>query len=59
MLRLAETYERIASTTKKTEKVAMVADYFRARELRDAATSAVFLSGRAFPAFADPSARSG
>jgi len=51
MQRLAELCERIAATTKKTEKVALLADYFRSRELPDAATSAVFLSGRAFAAF--------
>ncbi len=51
MYRLAELCERIAATTKKTEKVAMVAEYFRSRDLQDAAISAVFLSGRAFPAF--------
>ncbi len=51
MQRLAETCERIAATTKKLEKTAIVADYLRSRELGDAAISAVFLSGRAFPAF--------
>ena len=51
MLRLAELCERIAATTKKTEKVTLVAEYFRSRELPDATISAVFLSGRAFPAF--------
>jgi DNA ligase-1 len=51
MQQLAELCERIAATTKKTEKVAMVAEYFRSREIEDAAISAVFLSGRAFPAF--------
>ena len=51
MLRLAELCEHIAATAKKTEKVAMVAEYFRSRELSEAAISAVFLSGRAFPAF--------
>lgn len=51
MQRLAELCERIAATTKKTEKVAFLAEYFRSRELPDAAISAVFLSGRAFPAF--------
>ncbi len=51
MQRLAELCERIAATTKKTEKIAMVADYFRSCDLTDAAISAVFLSGRAFPAF--------
>ncbi len=51
MLRLAETCECIAATTKKLEKTAIVADYLRSRELPDAAISAVFLSGRAFRAF--------
>jgi DNA ligase-1 len=51
MQRLAELCERIAATTKKTEKIALLAEYFRARDLPDAAISAVFLSGRAFPAF--------
>src|SRR5262249_25637993 len=48
---LAETCERIGATTKKLEKTAIVAEYFRSRGLDDAAISAVFLSGRAFPSF--------
>ncbi len=51
MQRLAELCERIAATTRKTEKIAFLAEYFRGRALPDAAISAVFLSGRAFPAF--------
>lgn len=51
MQQLAELCERIAATTRKTEKVAMVVEYFRSRELDSAAISAVFLSGRAFAAF--------
>src|SRR5215472_13992419 len=51
MIHLAETCERIAGTTKKLEKTAIVAAYLRARELDDAAISAVFLAGGAFPAF--------
>ncbi len=51
MQQLAELCERIAATTKKTEKVSMVAEYLRSRELPDAAISAVFLSGRAFAGF--------
>jgi DNA ligase 1 len=47
----AETCERIAATTKKTAKVAMLAEYLRARTIGEAAIAAVFLSGRAFPAF--------
>ncbi len=48
---LAQTAERIAATTKKLEKTAIVAEYLLSRSLDDAAISAVFLSGRAFPAF--------
>jgi DNA ligase-1 len=48
---LAKTCERIAATTKKLEKTAIVADYLRSQTTDDAAISAVFLSGRAFPAF--------
>jgi len=51
MQRLAELCERIGATTRKTEKIALLAEYFRSRELPDAAISALFLSGRAFPAF--------
>jgi DNA ligase-1 len=48
---LAQSCERIAATTKRNEKIAILADYFRSRELSDAVLSALFLSGRAFPAF--------
>ena len=59
MQRLAELCERIAATTKKTEKVNLLAEYFRSRELNDAAISAVFLSGNAFPAFDERTLRIG
>jgi DNA ligase-1 len=49
MQKLAEACERIAGTTKKLEKIAIVADYLKARTPEEAAVSAVFLSGRAFP----------
>ena len=48
MKRLAEACERIASTTKKLEKIGIVAEYFRQCAHGDAAVSAVFLSGRPF-----------
>jgi DNA ligase-1 len=48
---LSETCERIAATTKKLEKTVIVADYLLSRDVEGAAISAVFLSGRAFPAF--------
>jgi DNA ligase 1 len=49
MRRLAETCEAIAATTKKLQKTAIVAQYFESRTADEAAVSAVFLSGRAFP----------
>jgi ATP-dependent DNA ligase I len=50
MQQLAETCEAIAGTSKKTEKVGLVAEYFRSHA-GEAAQAAVFLSGRAFPAW--------
>jgi DNA ligase 1 len=47
----ATTAEAVAATTKKTEKVRLVAEYFRAGPVDEAAQAAVFLSGRAFPAW--------
>ena len=47
----ATTAEAVAATTKKTEKVRLVAEYFRSRPVEEAAQAAVFLSGRAFPAW--------
>lgn len=51
MERLATACEAIAATTKKLIKTAIVADYLKARTTDEAAVSAVFLSGRAFPAW--------
>ena len=51
MQRLATTCEAIAGTTKKLLKTAIVADYLKSRTADEAAVSAVFLSGRAFPAW--------
>ncbi len=48
---LAKIAEAIGGTTKKTEKVRLLAEYFRSRTVDEAAISAVFLSGRAFPAW--------
>jgi DNA ligase-1 len=50
MFRLAQVAEAIAATTKKTEKVRLLADYFQSRTVDEASASAIFLSGRAFPA---------
>src|ERR1700735_793669 len=43
--------EAVAATTKKTEKVRLVAEYFRSRPVDEAAQAAIFFSGRAFPAW--------
>jgi DNA ligase-1 len=47
----AQLAESVAATTKKTEKVSRVADYLRSRQVDEAAQAAIFLSGRAFPAW--------
>jgi DNA ligase-1 len=51
MRQLSEICEAIAATTKKLQKTAMVAGFLRSRSTGEAAVSAVFLSGRAFPAW--------
>ncbi len=51
MHQLANAAEAIGATTKKNEKVAILADYFCARSIPEAAVAAVFFSGRAFPAW--------
>jgi DNA ligase 1 len=48
---LAKACEAIAATTKKLEKTSIVAGYLKSRTADEAAVSAVFLSGRAFPAW--------
>lgn len=50
MQEFAATSEAVAATTKKTEKVRLVADYFHSRP-GEAGQAAVFLSGRVFPAW--------
>jgi DNA ligase 1 len=49
MIKLSEAGERIAATTKKLEKIAIVAEYLKARTPEEGSVSAVFLSGRPFP----------
>ncbi|HXB20842.1 MAG TPA: ATP-dependent DNA ligase [Candidatus Solibacter sp.] len=51
MQALAATCEAVAATTKKKEKVRLVAEYFCSRPVAEAALAAIFLSGRAFPAW--------
>jgi DNA ligase 1 len=49
MRKFAEACERIAGTTRKLEKIALVADYFKSSSAEEASVAAVFLSGRPFP----------
>src|ERR1700758_1308998 len=49
MRKFTESCERIAGTTKKLEKIGIVADYFKSSPPEEASVSAVFLSGRPFP----------
>ncbi len=51
MRSFSETAEAIAATTKKLQKTALVADYFKSHPPDEAAVAAIFLSGRVFPAW--------
>ena len=51
MQSLAATCEAVAATPKKTEKARLVAEHFRSRSMKESAQAAIFLSGRAFPAW--------
>src|SRR5215471_319585 len=51
MQAFARVCESIGATTKKLEKVALVAEYLKSRTVDEAAISAVFLSGKAFPSY--------
>src|SRR4030081_3162696 len=49
MRHLSSVCEAIAGTTKKLQKIGIVADYLKSRTPQEAEISAVFLSGRPFP----------
>jgi DNA ligase-1 len=51
MQQLAIACEALAATAKKLLKTGIVADYLKSRKTDEAAVSAIFLSGRAFPAW--------
>jgi DNA ligase 1 len=51
MRRFAETCEAIAATTKKLEKTRIVAEYLTSCGVDEASVSAIFLSGKPFPAY--------
>ncbi len=53
MRQFAETCEAVAATRKKTDKMRLVGDYLRSLPLEDAARATLFLTGRAFPKFAE------
>ena len=51
MQTFAQAAEKIAATTKKLEKTALLAEYLKSHAVEDAAVAAVFFSGRPFPAW--------
>lgn len=51
MRELAELCERVRATTKKLEKMALVAEYLRTHAVDESALAAVYLSARPFPAY--------
>jgi DNA ligase-1 len=53
MRHLAATAQAIAATSKKLQKLAILAEYFQARSPEESAASALFLSGRVFPAWSE------
>jgi len=59
MLRLAQTCDAVAATTKKLEKTALVATYLRSLPVSEASIAAIFLSGRPFPAYQEASLQIG
>ncbi len=50
MRTFAEVCEAIAATSKKSEKIRLVAQYFKTHSTEDSAIAALFFSGRPFPA---------
>jgi DNA ligase 1 len=59
MRKFAEACERIASTTKKLGKIAIVADYLKSNPPEEASVAAVFLSGRPFPVWEETTMQAG
>jgi len=59
MRKFAEACERIAGTTKKLEKIAIVADYLKSSRLEEASVAAIFLSGRPFPVWEEATMQAG
>ena len=53
MQALAQTAEAISKTTKKTEKVRLLAEYLTSVPAEVAAESAIYISGKTFPAYTE------
>ena len=51
MYAFSQTAEQIAATTKKLQKTALLAEYFKSIPVEEAAIAAIFFSGRPFPAW--------
>jgi DNA ligase-1 len=51
MRKFSEASERVAATTKKLEKIGIVANYLKSCSTEEASVAAVFLSGKPFPAW--------
>jgi DNA ligase-1 len=51
MRKFVETAEAVGQTTKKNEKIRLIAELFNSLSVADAALAAQFLTGRAFPQF--------
>src|SRR6266403_1337019 len=49
MLHFAQLCESVAATSKKNEKVSLVADYLRATSVDESALAALYLCGRVYP----------
>jgi ATP-dependent DNA ligase I len=49
MLAFAQRCDAVGATTKKSEKVRLVAEYLRSLRVEDAEIAAIFFTGRAFP----------
>ena len=59
MRKFAEACERIAGTTRKLEKIAIVADYLKSSPPEEASVAAIFLSGRPFPVWEETTMQAG
>jgi DNA ligase 1 len=57
--KFAQACEAVTATTKKLQKIALVADYLNSCTGEEAAVSAVFLSGKPFPAWEEATLQAG